>query len=136
MRVLLRGFGWLVGLVGLFLLIAFGILWYFVPELPIWAKVLGGVGPALIALSIFLDWGNLQNLPAPLNTGEGLFRAALQHKIITVPGSFFDVDPGGRRVGRASRFKHHARFSFGPSERVIETAIERLGKLVAETRGH
>src|SRR5688572_3018067 len=82
----------------------------------------------------FYVWGNLANLPAPLNTGEGLFRAALNSKVITVPGSFFDVDPGGRRVGRASRFKHHARFSFGPGERVIDTALERLGELIADAR--
>ena len=83
----------------------------------------------------FYAWGNLANLPAPLNTGDGLFRAALAEKVITVPGNFFDVDPGGRRVGRASRFKHHARFSFGPSESVIDTAIERLAKLVEHARG-
>ncbi len=83
----------------------------------------------------FYVWGNLANLPAPLNTGEGLFRAALQHKIITVPGAFFDVDPGGRRVGRHSRFKHHARFSFGPAERVIDTAVARLADLVSSARG-
>jgi aspartate/methionine/tyrosine aminotransferase len=82
----------------------------------------------------FYAWGNLQALPPPLDTGEGLFRAALEHKVIVVPGSFFDVDPGQRRVGRASRFKHHARFSFGPSEAVVETALERLGTLVRSTR--
>jgi aspartate/methionine/tyrosine aminotransferase len=82
----------------------------------------------------FYAWGNLQALPAPLDTGEGLFRAALEHKVIVVPGSFFDVDPGQRRVGRASRFKHHARFSFGPSEGVLETALERLGTLVRNVR--
>jgi aspartate/methionine/tyrosine aminotransferase len=82
----------------------------------------------------FYAWGNLQGLPPPLDTGEGLFRAALEHKVIVVPGSFFDVDPGQRRVGRASRFKHHARFSFGPSEAVVETALERLGTLVKSAR--
>lgn len=82
----------------------------------------------------FYAWGNLQGLPPPLDTGEGLFRAALEHKVIVVPGSFFDVDPGQRRVGRASRFKHHARFSFGPSESVVETALERLGTLVKSAR--
>ena len=30
---------------------------------------------------------------------------------------FFDVDPGQRRVGRSSRFRHHARFSFGPERK-------------------
>jgi aspartate/methionine/tyrosine aminotransferase len=82
----------------------------------------------------FYVWGNLSNLPAPLDTGEGLFQAALEHKVITVPGQFFDVDPGQRRIGRSSRFKHHARFSFGPSQSVIETAVARLKKLVTETK--
>jgi aspartate/methionine/tyrosine aminotransferase len=82
----------------------------------------------------FYVWGNLSNLPAPLDTGEGLFQAALEHKVITVPGQFFDVDPGQRRIGRSSRFKHHARFSFGPSQSVIETAVARLKKLVTEAK--
>ncbi|MFZ5897208.1 MAG: pyridoxal phosphate-dependent aminotransferase [Myxococcota bacterium] len=82
----------------------------------------------------FYVWGNLSNLPAPLDTGEGLFQAALEHKVITVPGQFFDVDPGQRRVGRASRFKHHARFSFGPAESVIDTAVARLKKLVSDAK--
>jgi len=79
----------------------------------------------------FYAWGNLRALPPPLDTGDGLFRAALEHKVIVVPGSFFDVDPGQRRVGRASRFKHHARFSFGPAEAVLETALTRLSRLVS-----
>jgi aspartate/methionine/tyrosine aminotransferase len=78
----------------------------------------------------FYVWGNISNLPPPLNTGEGLFRAALDHKVIVVPGQFFDVDPGQRRVGRASRFVNYARFSFGPSDAVIETALGRLREIV------
>jgi DNA-binding transcriptional MocR family regulator len=73
-------------------------------------------------------------LPPPLDTGEGLFRAALERKVIVVPGQFFDVDPGQRRVGRASRFVHYARFSFGPSEAVIETALERLKDIVNQAK--
>lgn len=80
----------------------------------------------------FYAWGDLSALPAGLNSGHELFRAALGQKVILVPGRFFDVDPGQRRLGRTSRFLHHARFSFGPSEKVIETAVERLKRLVAE----
>jgi aspartate/methionine/tyrosine aminotransferase len=80
----------------------------------------------------FYCWGNLANLPASINTGDALFRAALKHKVITVPGHFFDVDPGQRRGSRASRFRHHARFSFGPSEATIDDAIARLGRVVRE----
>jgi len=62
----------------------------------------------------------------------GLFRAALDKKVIVVPGEFFDVNPGKRRPGRVSRFKDHVRFSFGPSMAVIDKAADRLEQLVAE----
>lgn len=79
----------------------------------------------------FYAWGNLSQLPKSVNTGESFFRAALQRKVITVPGEFFDVDPGQRRSGRPSRFKHHLRFSFGPELSRVQTALERLGEVVA-----
>jgi aspartate/methionine/tyrosine aminotransferase len=79
----------------------------------------------------FYVWGNVAGLPSGLDTGDGLFRRALEQKVIVVPGHFFDVDPGQRRVGRASRFNQHVRFSFGPSESVIETAIARLARVVS-----
>jgi aspartate/methionine/tyrosine aminotransferase len=79
----------------------------------------------------FYAWGNVASLPAPLNDGMGFFRAALDHQVITVPGEFFDVNPGKRRSGRASRFRSYVRFSFGPSMQTVELALERLGKLLA-----
>jgi aspartate/methionine/tyrosine aminotransferase len=79
----------------------------------------------------FYAWGNVANLPAPLNDGMGLFRAALTKKVIVVPGEFFDVNPGKRRQGRASRFRDYVRFSFGPSLESIERALTRLEELVA-----
>ena len=80
----------------------------------------------------FYAWGNVSNLPAPLNDGMGLFRAALDEKVIVVPGEFFDVNPGKRRHGRASRFRDYVRFSFGPSMDTLERALTRLEKLVAK----
>jgi aspartate/methionine/tyrosine aminotransferase len=80
----------------------------------------------------FYAWGDLSRLPASINTGEAFFRAALQKKVVTVPGTFFDVDPGQRRHGRPSRFKHHLRFSFGPELRRIEEALKRLQAVVVE----
>ena len=78
----------------------------------------------------FYVWGDLADLAPPLNDGMGLFRAALEQRVITVPGEFFDINPGKRRRGRASRFRGHARFSFGPSMDVVERALERLGNVV------
>ena len=83
----------------------------------------------------FYAWGDLSALPEPINTGMSFFKAALRKKVITVPGTFFDVDPGQRRIGRPSRFRHHMRFSFGPDLERIELALGRLRELVAETAG-
>jgi aspartate/methionine/tyrosine aminotransferase len=79
----------------------------------------------------FYVWGCVEDLPPPLNDGMGFFRAALEEKVIVVPGEFFDVNPGKRRHGRASRFKGYARFSFGPAMGVLEKAVARIEKLVA-----
>ncbi|MFL5358427.1 pyridoxal phosphate-dependent aminotransferase [Archangium sp.] len=77
----------------------------------------------------FYVWGNVAGLPAPLNDGMGFFRAALEQKIITVPGEFFDVNPGKRRA-RPSRFRSYVRLSFGPSMEVLEKALGRIEALV------
>jgi len=78
----------------------------------------------------FYVWGNLAGLPAPLNDGMGFFRAALERKVITVPGEFFDVNPGKRRSRRASRFRSYTRFSFGPPGAQLDTALARIEELV------
>ncbi|MFO0678339.1 MAG: pyridoxal phosphate-dependent aminotransferase [Polyangiaceae bacterium] len=78
----------------------------------------------------FYVWGNVKDLPPPLNDGMGLFRAALDQKVIVVPGEFFDVNPGKRRSGRSSRFKDYVRFSFGPTAETLDTALGRLEALV------
>jgi hypothetical protein len=80
----------------------------------------------------FYAWGDLSGLPDSISTGMAFFKAALQRKVITVPGTFFDVDPGQRRIGRPSRFRHHVRFSFGPAKERIERALARLRELVQE----
>ncbi len=74
----------------------------------------------------FYAWGDVSGLPDSLRNCDDFFRMALEEKVITVPGKFFDVDPGQRRLGRASRFKHHVRFSFGPAMASLEQAIARL----------
>lgn len=79
----------------------------------------------------FYVWGNVRNLPSSINTGMKLFRAALEHQVICVPGEFFDVNPGKRRTGWPSRFRHHVRFSFGPSESTLTQGLARLEELIA-----
>ena len=55
--------------------------------------------------------------------------------MITVPGEFFDVNPGKRRAGRPSRFRQYLRFSFGPHEDVLARALERLEAMVTAHGG-
>jgi aspartate/methionine/tyrosine aminotransferase len=78
----------------------------------------------------FYVWASAQHLPPSIADGMSFFRAALDRKIITVPGDFFDVDPGKRRGGRTSRFRKHLRFSFGPPMAKIELALERIRQLI------
>jgi N-succinyldiaminopimelate aminotransferase len=78
----------------------------------------------------FYGWGSVANLPPPLNDGMGFFRAGLSRKLITVPGEFFDVNPGKRRSGNLSRFRDYVRFSFGPSMDVLDRALERIEDMV------
>jgi aspartate/methionine/tyrosine aminotransferase len=80
----------------------------------------------------FYVWASAQHLPPAISDGMSFFRAALDRKVITVPGDFFDVDPGKRRGGRHSRFRRHLRFSFGPPMKQLETALERIRDLIAE----
>ena len=79
----------------------------------------------------FYVWGSVADLPPPWNDGMGFFRAALEHQVIVVPGEFFDVNPGKRRHGRASRFRSYVRFSFGPALPVLERALQRLADALA-----
>jgi len=78
----------------------------------------------------FYCWGNVADLPPPLDDGMRFFRAALAHKVIVVPGEFFDVNPGKRRRGHGSRFAGYVRFSFGPAAATLDRAIERIGELI------
>jgi hypothetical protein len=82
-------------------------------------------------MGTFYIWGNVADLPEGINDGRSFFRAALDNKVIVVPGEFFDVNPGKRRVNRGSRFRHHVRFSFGPNEESLTRAIARMEKMVA-----
>ncbi len=79
----------------------------------------------------FYCWGNLGQLPEKYNTGMKFFREALKANVITVPGAFFDINPGQRRPDRESRFSPFARFSFGPSMEELERGVKSLKKLLA-----
>jgi len=98
-------------------------------------KLLGGLRDLGFVVDLppegtFYVWASAQHLPPAISDGMSFFRAALDRKVITVPGDFFDVDPGKRRGGRNSRFRRHLRFSFGPPMGKLELALERIRALI------
>jgi N-succinyldiaminopimelate aminotransferase len=78
----------------------------------------------------FYCWADVSGLPEGLNDGMSFFKAALKQKVICVPGEFFDINPGKRRSGRPSRFRHYVRFSFGPEEAVVAEGVRRIAAMV------
>ena len=77
----------------------------------------------------FYIWGRVNKLPASIDSSEKFFRAALQRKVMVVPGQCFDVNPNG---ARSTRFIDDSwvRFSFGPSMNNMRQGLERLRQLV------
>jgi len=78
----------------------------------------------------FYCWGSVEKLPPPLNHGFQFFREALKERVITVPGEFFDVNPGKQRKD-PPRLQSYVRFSFGAPMPVVQTGMERLSGMVS-----
>ena len=79
----------------------------------------------------FYIWADLSGLPAPLNDAMKFFEAGLLEKVITVPGIFFDVNPGGRRI-KHRRYSDHCRISFGPEMSVLTRGLDALERVIAK----
>jgi hypothetical protein len=77
----------------------------------------------------FYCWASIKDLPPPLNDAEAFFFEGLKHKVMTVPGAFFDVNPGKLRPTH-SPFKSWVRFSFGPPEDNVREGLNRLEQMI------
>ena len=58
------------------------------------------------------------------------FKECLKEKVITVPGVFFDVNPGKRRLQQHSRYKHYVRLSFGPHMDTLKIGLDNLERTI------
>jgi aspartate/methionine/tyrosine aminotransferase len=92
-----------------------------------------GIVPDSVPGGTFYVWANLSQLPAPINDGMAFFEAGLQEKVVTVPGIFFDVNPGRRRRAHA-RYSQYVRISFGPEMAVLERGLDGLTRMVQKYR--
>ncbi len=84
-------------------------------------------------MGAFYCFANLSQLKPELQDGMAFFDAALQQKVISVPGKFFDVNPGNRRSHIPSRLRGYVRFSFGPALPELQRGLDRLAHLIAKS---
>ncbi len=92
-----------------------------------------GIRFAQAPAGTFYCWTSLADLPDPLNNATTFFREALRRKVLTVPGEFFDVNPGKRRRG-TSPYRQWMRFSFGPDMENMKMGMARLKEMVESYR--
>ena len=78
----------------------------------------------------FYIWACVDGLPDGFNTGIDFFWKALDRQVMTVPGNFFDVNPGGERSGKP--FEQWVRFSFGPPYDNVDLGLTRLELMLRE----
>ena len=89
-----------------------------------------GMGLDATPVGAFYAFVSLDELPEPLRDGMAFFHAALDRKVIVVPGQFFDVDPGGRRGHLKSRMTPFLRLSYGPDQAQLTLGLDRLDELI------
>jgi len=87
-----------------------------------------GIGVDADPVGTFYVWANLSQLPRPLNDGMNFFREALKESVIIVPGVFFDVNPGNRRVH--GRYANYCRISFGPEMEKVKIGLDSIERMI------
>ncbi len=79
--------------------------------------------------STFYLFGCIAGLPESINDGQRFMRAGFEHRVLTVPGAYFDVNPKRARGGE-SPLTQFVRFSFGPTQETLDAGLERITAMV------
>ena len=89
-----------------------------------------GFGIDVIPEGAFYIWCDLSSLPEPLQHCQAFFEACLEEKVITVPGIFFDVNPGKRRLKQHSKYNNYVRISFGPDMATLKVGMAGIQRVI------
>lgn len=81
----------------------------------------------------FYAFGSIAKVPPALRDGVAFFRKALEYRVLTVPGEYFDVNPHQARTG-PSPLANWVRFSFGPPMENLKAGLDRLATMIADAR--
>jgi len=93
---------------------------------------LGKLGVTFPAQSdgTFYVFGDISDLPDSINDGVSFMHRAFGHRVLVVPGAYFDVGPQRSRGGE-STVRSFVRFSFGPPHDNVSAGLDRLDEMVA-----
>ncbi len=77
----------------------------------------------------FYCWASIAGLAPPFNDADVFFEEALKRKVLTVPGYYFDIDPGRHRDDTGT-LDQWMRFSFGPPMDDMVRGLDRLEEML------
>jgi aspartate/methionine/tyrosine aminotransferase len=89
-----------------------------------------------IATATFYIWADISALPPPLNDSVVFLEECVKHKIIIVPGVFFDINPRGLKTLLKSTCISNVRFSYGPPMSNLTLGMKRLDDLINQWKEH
>lgn len=84
----------------------------------------------------FYIWADISGLPPPLNDSLVFLEECAKHKVICVPGVFFDINPRGLKQVHRSPCIANVRFSYGPRMENLERGMKQIGQLISEWKDH
>ena len=85
---------------------------------------------ARVPKSTFYIWADVSALPPPLNNCVVFFEYCVRHKVICVPGIFFDVNPFHRRRFHKSPYIDKLRMSYGPAWPNLKQAVKGMKEII------
>lgn len=78
----------------------------------------------------FYIWADLSALPHPLDDCLVFLEECVKHKVICVPGVFFDINPRNIRVLKESKCISFVRFSYGPPLEHLEKGVKQIRAMI------
>ena len=93
------------------------------------AEVDLGFGQGRLEGRVVEDYGEME-LPPPLNNCVVFFEYCVRHKVICVPGIFFDVNPFHRRRFHKSPYIDKLRMSYGPAWPNLKQAVKGMKEII------
>lgn len=84
----------------------------------------------------FYVWADISKLPEPLNDSLVFLEECVKHKVVCVPGVFFDINPRGIRHVHLSKCNGNVRFSYGPPMENLFKGIRQIEKMITDWKKH